>query len=357
VLLGAQAVGLLAHAAQSIDLSERAAALRAALRYVLIAAACLAASLVNPYFYHLHAHMLQYLRDPYQYKNIVEFQSTNFQLGAAGFFEVMLIAGLGAAIWFGARRRFAEPILLAVWAHLSLLVVRNIPIFMLVAAPLVAEAVAAWLKDLGRAPVAQWLRSFAGSLRRVGSEINPLERVWRFPIVPAGATLLLVLAFESGANTLMFKPEFDEKTYPAQALRVLHNPGLRIFTNDEWGDYLIYRLSPGGTKVFIDGRSDMYGAVLGQEYIDAMNVKGWERTLQRYGVDTILLPVDAPLAGAIRESSRWLPIYQDSCALVFRSAAAMASGTQVSSGSPEDRIRDGEVTDSQVQVSQIPKTI
>ena len=32
----------------------------------------------------------------------------------------------------------------------------------------------------------------------------------------------------------------------------------RVFTSDLWGGYMIYRLYPR-TKVFVDGRSDMYG--------------------------------------------------------------------------------------------------
>ena len=41
-------------------------------------------------------------------------------------------------------------------------------------------------------------------------------------------------------------------------------PSARIFTHDQWGDYLIYRLYPQ-TKVFMDGRSDFYGTGLRKE--------------------------------------------------------------------------------------------
>ena len=38
---------------------------------------------------------------------------------------------------------------------------------------------------------------------------------------------------------------------------------------------------------------------------------GWEQTLNEYGVDTVLLPVDTPLASALKESRRWRPVYDD----------------------------------------------
>ena len=97
------------------------------------------------------------------------------------------------------------------------------------------------------------------------------------------------------------------------------DPSARIFTNDEWGDYLIWRLYPH-TQVFVDGRSDFYGDDFEDKYLDVMNVKyGWEKTLARFGVDTILMPPDAPLTGALKESSRWRVVYDDGIALVFRS--------------------------------------
>ena len=56
-------------------------------RYFLCGLACLAASLVNPYFYHLHVHVWQYLRDPYQSQHIMEFLTLSFHHPAAIFFE------------------------------------------------------------------------------------------------------------------------------------------------------------------------------------------------------------------------------------------------------------------------------
>ena len=118
-----------------------------------------------------------------------------------------------------------------------------------------------------------------------------------------------------------FRAEFDPNVYPAAALATLRSdPAARVFTNDEWGDYLIYRLYPAH-KVFVDGRSDFYGDDFEEKYIDVLNVKyGWEKTLSGFGVDTILMPPSAPLSGALKESSRWRVVYDDGIALVFRCA-------------------------------------
>ena len=145
-----------------------------------------------------------------------------------------------------------------------------------------------------------------------------------------------------------FRAEFDPKSYPAAALATLRSdPAGRVFTNDEWGDYLIYRLYPTH-KVFVDGRSDFYGDDFEAKYIDVLNVKyGWEKTLSGFGVDTILLPPSAPLSGALKESSRWHVVYDDGIALVFRSGSRTA-GIQVSVAKRGDgEGRDREVTKTQ----------
>ncbi len=84
----------------------------------------------------------------------------------------------------------------------------------------------------------------------------------------------------------------------------------------------------------MDGRSDFYGPEFGQDYIDVMNVKyDWEQKLACYGVNTILMPTDAPLTGAIKESSHWRVVYDDTRSIVFRSVTAAARSAQQNSAS------------------------
>ena len=333
VILGAYGAGELARALVVLDSTERGSAVRAAVRYLATAAGCAAASLVNPYFYHLHVHIWSYLRDADLTRGIVEFQAANFQNAASGFLETMLILAVGAAIWYGLRKQFSEVFLLAVWAHLALLVARHIPLFMLIAAPAVSVAMAAWLRALRAAPVSAWIGNVAASIEAIGLEIAPLERIGRAHAICAAAFVMVWLGVTSPSAGSMLKPEYDTKVYPESALAFVNDPAQRVFTHDEWGDYLIYRLAPLGGKVYVDGRSDFYGGKFTREYGDLLNVKyDWERTLARYGVDTILLPPDSPLASTVKESSHWQVVYDDGSAIVFRLAGTPTAGHQVSRG-------------------------
>jgi hypothetical protein len=273
--------------------------------FLICGVACLVASFINPYTYSLHQHVLAYLLDTKQVENILEFQSINFRHPLARYFELFLCLGAIAAFQDVRKGRFTEAILILTWAHLALVSIRNIPIFFLFVAPAVARTVAGWTTPFKRFVAA-------------ATEFHALERIPRVHAVPAVAFALLVALMARPGEAKLLRAEYDPGKYPAQAVEQLRAARVsEIFTDDEWGDYVIYKLYPVG-HVFVDGRSDFYGAEFESRYIGLMNVRyDWERNLSKYGVDTILLRVEAPLAGALKESPRWKVAYDDGVALIF----------------------------------------
>jgi hypothetical protein len=124
----------------------------------------------------------------------------------------------------------------------------------------------------------------------------------------------------------------------------LRQDASRIFTNDEWGDYLIWTLYPSH-RVFVDGRSDFYGNAFEDKYAGVLSVRhGWEETLDRFSVDTILMPPDAALTGALKESRRWTVVYDDGVAVVFRSISRAAGELNSATAEGAGTGRDREVT-------------
>ncbi|HLK18468.1 MAG TPA: hypothetical protein VKT81_05905 [Bryobacteraceae bacterium] len=347
IILGGFMAGEFAGALFAASSGERRAALRSGVRYAAIALACAAVTLVNPYGYHLHAHIYQFFSEPYHVQNIAEYQSVSFHSPAALYLETLLLFGAFAVAWFVIKRRdFVPLVLIAGWAHLSLFAARNIPLFAIVAAPFIAQAVFGALLGLESASVAQWFRRAAGGLRNVGEEFLQIDRHWRLHGVSVLAALLMALLIVNPNATGKLKPEYDPQRYPAKALSVLRaDPNSRIFSDDEWGDYLLYNLYPGH-KVFVDGRDDFYGQEFEQKYLDVINVKyDWEQTLDKYHVDTIVLPTTTALAGAIKQSSHWRAIYDDTVAIIFRAVPEQAAESQqVSAGAAGVKVRDPGIT-------------
>ncbi len=285
--------------------------------YLLCGVGCMAASFVNPYTWHLHQHVFSYLRDFKLLDEIQEYQSVNFHHGPVIFFECMLLLGLASTVWCVRERKFGAAILMIVWAHFALVSARNIPIYLFIAAPWVACMSQDALRSIGSAA---GLRRVRTALADVYSELRPLERIGRWHVVSVAAVLCLCGLCAKGDPK--FEADFEAKNFPVHALPALQamKPA-HIFTYDQWGDYLIYRLFPS-TRVFVDGRSDFYGAdfVIRCEHVVAGRYD-WEQDLKRYGVDTVLLKTDAPLAEVLKESRNWSVAFDDGAAIIFRAGA------------------------------------
>jgi hypothetical protein len=168
--------------------------------------------------------------------------------------------------------------------------------------------------------VAAWLRRAGARFNDIVAQTTATDRVPRWHVVSVLGFALVAAILFAPAPPKGFRAEYDPKSYPAAAIEVLRrDPSARVFTHDEWGDYLIWRLYPTG-RVFVDGRSDFYGDDFENKYIDVLNVKhDWEQILDGFGVNTILMPPSAPLSGVLKESSRWHVVYEDGVALIFRS--------------------------------------
>jgi len=326
----------------SADPAVRRPAARRAIAWFGTAFACLAASLVNPYGWRLHVHLFEYLRDPYASQHISEFLTLSFHHPAAVFFEALLLASAVSAFWYGAQGRFTEALLLLMFAHAGLLAARNIPLFAIVSTPLVAAAVTAWLERVPRFEVAPWLRRAAERFNELAAKTDATDRIPRWHLVSGFGFLFVLMVLFAQNPPKQFRAEYDPKSYPAGAIEVLRrDASARVFTHDEWGDYLIWRLYPTA-KVFVDGRSDFYGDDFENKYIDVLNVKNnWQQILDGFAVNTILLPPSAPLAGVLKENSRWRSVYDDGVALIFRSvspdAGKPSSAVLTDSGAGRDR--------------------
>lgn len=282
--------------------------------YLLCAFVCLAASLINPYGWHLHQHIALYLRDSKLLDNIQEFQSINFHHPSSIFFEGMLLLGIPAAFWCLSCGKIAAGLSILLWAHLALVSGRNTPIFVLIAAPWVACMTLEYARRLARVP---WLRKTSAAVSEICAEFSPLDRLERWHLVSAAAVLFV--AFALGSRKTGFESEFNPKNFPIKDVAAVDQvKGLRVFTSDQWGDYLIYRFGPS-QRVFMDGRSDFYGDALVGIYQHIMSAQyDWESDLKRFGVEAVMLKPDAPLASVLKQSPHWKLLFDNGSVLMFR---------------------------------------
>lgn len=320
------------------DSERRRTARGRATAYLATAAAAAAASLANPYGYRLHLHIARYLSDRSLYRTISEYQAIDLQSTTALYLELMLLVG-GVAAWRSLRQReFTPAILYLFWGQAALYAARNIPIFMLVAAPFAARGLAQLLEELAAAPVHDRIRRWVRAFQDCAAAFGRLDRRPRWHLASGLGAAAVVALFLAPHPPEKFRAEYDPKRYPARVLEALGEEALAegVFTHDEWGDYLIYRLYPK-VRVFVDGRSDFYGSRFDRVFLDLMQARhGWEGHLEQYRIRTVLLPVDAPLAAVLKLSPRWRVVYDDGMAIVFRGHEGPQTSSIASSSSGTD---------------------
>jgi hypothetical protein len=293
-----------------IDRGRRPEALRYAVRYALLTAACLVASLANPYGILEHLHLVQFMRETWYLKLTEEYQPPRFLTPAGAYYGVLLAAGLLAAARLLWRKQIAPALLILAWAYASSRSMRHIPIYAIVVLP--------WLGDVLTDGWRRWTagksaKSLAGILEGIAADFQPsLGRSSLF--VPIAAALLLFFSFG-----IDYPRDFPEAVYPV-ALVTRHAGEIaqaRVFTTDSWGHYLTFRYPPP-FQIFIDGRCDFFGERFTNEYLNALNgVPGWDDTLRRYRVQMVLVPPEAGLAVRLQTQPGWRVVDNTDSAVLF----------------------------------------
>ena len=289
-------------------------------RYGLLLLLCAAATLVNPYGYHLHEHIYGYSGSDFILDNVQEFQAPSFRGESQRVYEVVLLVSILLLARLARRREFASVLLVLAWAHASLMSVRHMPLFVMVAAPLIARELTLLLEE-GAKSGSSWLKAIHSMAEDYGgrgktlSESGPLAVSW---LGVAGVALVAVM-LQVRADKVGWKAEFSEIRFPTMACDTLSEPlkQKRVFSTDQWGDYLIYRFYPE-VKVFFDGRSDFYAPSIRNAYLQLMGSHwGWEEIFERNKFEAALLPVDWSLAAAMKLHPGWRLTYDDGSALFF----------------------------------------
>jgi hypothetical protein len=301
--------------------------------YLLCAAGCMVVTILNPYTWHLHYHIVKYLGDAKLLDNIQEYQSISFHGGQAIFFECMLLIGGASVFWCLQLGKVTPALAILSWAHLALFSARNIPLFLMVAAPTVACLLQEVIARLRTGPA---LGVVFRTISEICEEIQPLERLRRVHLVSALMVLVLAGLFASGARG--FEGQFNADTFPAQAIPVIEAAtAKRVLTYDQWADYLIYRLYPA-KQVFLDGRSDFYG---GEFVIDGQHIIGAQydciKQLNHFAVDMVIVKPDAPLSTLLKGAPGWKMLFDDGKVLVFQREPRRRESSVAGRSSPRGR--------------------
>jgi hypothetical protein len=201
-------------------------------------------------------------------------------------------------------------LLLSVTTWAALHAARHIAIYALVAAPILSNLACAW-----------WGERTPFKLQSKESSMTAVRQVFNGFVLAA----FLMFAALKVRNVLSAQIEVENRSLPVSAVSFLSAsrfPG-PLFNNYNWGGYIIWRLYPE-YRVYIDGRADLYGDQLMDQFASTYHISNasWRLALDQWGIQTVILPPDAPMISALRLRPDWKLVYGDSQAIILRRAQA-----------------------------------
>ena len=317
VVLGIYVLGELAN--RLIGLGDAPVSSFRQIRLLLITAAVsVLAVLVNPNTYRMLGYPFYTIGIEALQDHIQEWGSPNFHDLPTQPFLWMFLILLAVVALSSFRIDFTDLLLVGIFGFMSFMAVRNVALFALVAAPVIArhgestllQLLDAWKR---RTPWGAWADRLLA------------HRFSKTPLMIAVNWLLLglVVLLALGMATRPLLPANIEKEMtarlPVDAVDFLVENQLprELFNSYNWGGYLIWRLYPD-YRVFIDGRTDLYANAFIQRYLRVMLARGdWKGTLDEYHVNTILVEEESPLANLLTQSMGWSLVYHDGQAVIF----------------------------------------
>jgi hypothetical protein len=266
-------------------------------------AASVVASLANPFHYHALLFPFQVMGDRASQAWIIEWASPPFGHPQAA--VLLLMLGLMLLLALGTARPvpWRDLVVLVPLVHLAFQAIRNTPLLVIVATPILGRAVAACAE-------AHWAQ--LPRLAQRALSVGALGLVLSACSLVAGSS-------QPGRVLHAFRPTFGAAdTLPAGAVEFLRREGRRgtLWNEYVWGGYLIWHLYPE-LRVSIDGRMAVYGPERFAEHLAVAEVTpGWQDVLARLDVTAAVVRSGSPLVAALRASG-WQVRYEDGTATVL----------------------------------------
>jgi len=284
--------------------------------YLLGGGVSLLATLFNPKGPGIWGTSVGYVSNRYLVDHTVEYQSPNFH-DPITWLLLLFIALLIVVLAFRKRHTTSFQLFPAVaWLVMALYSARNIPLFIIVSAPLLTAGLVDFLAGLELPEkLRHRVKKFDTGLLNVDMRLKGI-------LLPVLSVLIVVIGFNAGMTfTQDGKPNaYDPAEFPVEAVNWLEQnpqPG-ETFNYFTWGGYLLYRQWPQ-RLVFIDGQTDFYGETLAREYQKFMNIEdGWESVLDDHYVDWVILPTKEHAARALEQQDDWQVVYRDDTAIIIR---------------------------------------
>jgi hypothetical protein len=263
---------------------------------LLACVACLLAVPLNPNGFAMFTYPIALLRAWGAQTDIMEWRSPDFHMAIFRPYAVLMLLAVAVLALSPKRPRPSQILLFVFFSYVSLYSMRNLPFFVLLVFPLLAEYA--------------FLPAWKFPAWRLG-----LQKAFQ----AAAVLLAAVVCANVVSSHIALELDREQSFFPARAASFLDAQKLPapLFNSYDFGGYLIWRLYPR-YRVYIDGRTDVYGRKFFDDFIQVYQVNADPRpTLNHAGIRTVLVEPRSNLAAFLRTQSDWKRVYEDPVAVIF----------------------------------------
>jgi hypothetical protein len=303
----------------------------------LLVAGAGAATLVNPYGFRLYSWVFSLLGVPFFMTLHDEWRSPDFQSAGAMRYELLILLFPLLVGWSARRPHLVELGLSVLWLHFALTGFRYVPLWVVVAGPLLARSfvairplqeLAASL-ELGGSPDSlfairrgstSWMWTLVAVVALFGWA-RLAQGTFAFhgkPAPPVGSSLA-----DTGGQPDILAPEALHRLLAIhEEIRQARGTPPIVFHSYNWGGYLIWHGWPA-VHIWIDDRNEVQGEKRIEGYLSIRDAEpGWEKKLADAGVQLVCIEASTPLARELASNAGWRERYRDKQAVIFERKAA-----------------------------------
>jgi len=266
---------------------------------------CFLAALVNPYGIKIYEPARRALSSSIYSRTIVDWMPPNFQQPELLPLVALILLSITAFALSPKRIKPSELILFVATLYATLKAQRNLLLFAVVAAPLLARYLQYWLEST--------------PLKRTFTPSSSANRRPLLVVLSVVMLLPLPLFIARLRQTAYAEPEQQRMRVPIKAVEYMRTNQLtgNTFTFPNiWGGYVIWELP--SNPVYIDGR-DVYPEQFVAEYVELTNGRAdWKTSFDRSGVKLVLIQRRSLLAQQLDGANEWERVYQNEMSSVYK---------------------------------------
>jgi len=269
---------------------------------------CLLAVLINPFGFGMW-------KIPFNTIGVESLQNLISEWASPDFHQfyqqpmLWMLFGVMAAIGLSKRRIDGSDLAsLIVFGWGALIARRNFGPFALVTAPILTRHLAPVLEEFKTVIEVKFssVRGLSSSISESNQKMKPGSR---YAINFILLVLLSVTAIWKiyDVSSPLFVEQNERTEFPVDAVEKLKGASEtgQIFNEYNWGGYLIWNLRD--FKIFVDGRTDLFGDEIIGEWVEIINAEeNWQKKLDLWEIDYVLIRPDRPLALAAAETWKTL---------------------------------------------------